>query len=62
MRLAAWSAGGCHRGTSNDCFAQLLKLQPQSTLWATTHEGWWIAAADPAYDAAVQAARNRNRV
>jgi hypothetical protein len=30
------------RGTNNECYYKLQKLQPQSAHWATTHEGWAV--------------------
>lgn len=30
------------RGTENECFSKLLKLQSQSTYWAIKNEGWKI--------------------
>lgn len=41
-----------------DAFGALLRLQPMSTDWATTHEGWEFVAPDGACDSCVVIDRN----
>lgn len=42
------------RGTHDECFKQLLRLQSQSVDWALEHGGWYIIPAQP-WDEAIAA-------
>lgn len=42
------------RGTHDECFAKLMRLQSQSVDWALEHGGWYIIPAQP-WDAVIAA-------